>query len=87
MRNPFSFCPFLGGKRICLGKTLAEYMTLFTLPMVMYHLDFEFVNPDHKIKKPNFMLGMPKVPVINMRIKTLRKLKPQINLKNGPAGK
>ena len=23
-RNPFSFNPFLGGKRICLGKTFAE---------------------------------------------------------------
>ena len=27
-RNPFSFCPFFGGKRICLGKTLAKFMTV-----------------------------------------------------------
>ena len=54
MRNSFSFCPFFGGKRICLGKTLAEYMTVFTLPLIMYHFDFEFVNPEYKAKKPNF---------------------------------
>ena len=39
-RNTFSFCPFFGGKRICSGKMLAEYMTVFTLPLIMYHLDF-----------------------------------------------
>ena len=54
MRNTFSFCPFFGGKRICLGKTLAEYMTTFTLPLIMFHFDFEFVNLQHAISKPNF---------------------------------
>ena len=44
-RNPFAFCPFFGGKRICLGKTLAEFMIVFTLPLVLTHLDFEFENP------------------------------------------
>lgn len=77
MRNPFSFCPFFGGKRICLGKTLAEYMTLFTLPLIMYHLDFEFVNAEHKVNKPNFLVATPKTPVINMKVKTIRKVKPQ----------
>jgi len=42
-RNPFSFCPFLGGRRICIGKTFAEVLTNFTLPLAMYHFDFEFV--------------------------------------------
>lgn len=76
-RNPFSFCPFYGGKRICLGKTLAEYMTVFTLPMILYHFEFEFTDPAHKAKKPNLQLGTFKSPVINMKIKTIRKLKPQ----------
>ena len=73
-RNPFSFCPFFGGKRICLGKTLAEFMTVFTLPMVLYHLDFEFINPEHMIKKPNYQLGTFATPQIPMRVKTLCKI-------------
>jgi cytochrome P450 len=77
MRNKFSFCPFFGGKRICLGKTLAEYMTTFTLPLIMYHFDFEFLNPQHATSKPNFQLFQFTIPVIPMKMKTLRKLKPQ----------
>ena len=73
-RNPFSFCPFFGGKRICLGKTLAEFMTVYTLPLVLYHLDFEFVNPEHAAKKPNFQLGTVKTPTIPMKIKPIRKI-------------
>jgi cytochrome P450 len=53
-RNTYSFCPFFGGKRICLGKTLAESLIIYTLPLVLYHFDFEFVNSKHKTKKPNF---------------------------------
>ena len=54
MRNPYSFCPFFGGKRICLGKTFAEFMSVFTLPLIMYHFDFEFSRPEDALKKPNF---------------------------------
>ena len=68
-RHPFSFCPFYGGKRICLGKTLAEYMTVFTLPLVLYHFDFEFCDPAHKLKKPNLQIGTFATPVINMKLK------------------
>lgn len=74
-RHPFSYCPFFGGKRICLGKTLAEYMTVFTLPLVLYHFDFEFVNPAHATKKPNLQLGATKTPVIPMKVRTVRKMK------------
>ena len=73
-RNPFSFCPFFGGKRICLGKTLAEFMTVFTLPLVLYHFQFEFVDPEHAIIKPNLQLATFKTPKIPMRIKTIRKI-------------
>ena len=73
-RNPFSFCPFFGGKRICLGKTLAEFMTVFTLPMVLYHFKFEFVDPKHEEKKPNLQLATFRTPVIPMRMKTVRKI-------------
>ena len=49
-------------------------MTVYTLPLVMYHLDFEFVDPDHARQKPNFQLATPKTPVIPMRIIPTRKI-------------
>jgi len=73
-RNPYAFCPFLGGKRFCLGKSLAEFVTVFSLPLVLHFLDFEFVNPEHKTHKLNFQIGQAKSPVIPMKITTLRKL-------------
>ncbi len=41
-RNPMTFGPFLGGKRVCLGKTFAETVTRFTIPILFYHFDFDF---------------------------------------------
>ena len=67
-RNPFSFCPFGGGSRVCLGKTLAEVMAVYTVPLIMYHFDFEFTDPAHLQSKPNFTLLSPGEPVIMMKI-------------------
>jgi hypothetical protein len=36
----------MGGKRVCLGKTFAEVTVRFTVPMILYFLDFEFVDAD-----------------------------------------
>jgi cytochrome P450 len=33
-RNPFSFAPFLGGKRVCLGKSFVEMISKLTLPVL-----------------------------------------------------
>jgi cytochrome P450 len=74
-RNPFSFCPFNGGSRICLGKTLAETMAVNTLPLMMYHFDFDFLDPAHRLHKPDFTLGSPKEPVIPMKCTRIRSLK------------
>ena len=41
-RNPLAFNPFLGGKRVCLGKSFAEMSTRLTIPMLFYFFDFEF---------------------------------------------
>lgn len=71
-RNPFSFCPFFGGSRICLGKTLAETMAVYTLPLMMSHFDFEFTDPIQKEKKPNFSLLSPAEPVIMMKVTRIR---------------
>ena len=43
-RNPLAFTPFMGGKRVCLGKTFAEVTVRFTVPLLYHYLDFEFVN-------------------------------------------
>ena len=74
-RNHFSFCPFFGGKRVCLGKMFAEIMTVYTLPLMMYHFNFEFVIAEHKLKKPNFQLLTPKAPVILMELEQIRFIK------------
>lgn len=44
-RNPFSFSPFLGGMRICLGKTFVEEMSKVTLPTILKKFWFEVENP------------------------------------------
>ena len=49
-RNPLSFTPFFGGKRICLGKTFAETVVKFTIPLIYHHVDFAFVQPEIQAK-------------------------------------
>ena len=41
-RNPYSFSPFLGGKRICLGKTFVETVSKLVLPALWANFNFEF---------------------------------------------
>jgi cytochrome P450 len=43
-RSPFAHTPFMGGKRVCLGKTFAEVNIRITFPLLMYFLDFEFID-------------------------------------------
>ena len=45
-RHPMSFGPFLGGKRICLGKTFAESILKCILPVIFNQVDFEFEDKD-----------------------------------------
>jgi cytochrome P450 len=48
----------MGGKRVCLGKTFAELNARFTIPMLLHHFDFEFVEPIIQMKnKPLYSLG------------------------------
>ena len=41
-RNPYSFSPFLGGQRICIGKTFVEAVSKFVLPTLLTHFKWEF---------------------------------------------
>ena len=52
VRHPMTFGPFLGGKRICLGKTFAEVTVRFTIPILYHFFDFKIVNSAHLIEKP-----------------------------------
>ena len=42
-RSTFSFSPFLGGQRICIGKTFIEVVSKLTVPTLLsrYHFAFE----------------------------------------------
>lgn len=47
-----SFGPFLGGRRICLGKTFAENILKSVMPVVLSQIDFEFEDKDLQNRKP-----------------------------------
>ncbi len=47
-----SYGPFLGGKRICLGKTFAENIGRLIVCMVCSQIDFGFTNKDYYERKP-----------------------------------
>ena len=41
-RNPYSFSPFLGGLRICIGKTFVEAVSKFAVPTMLAHFKWQF---------------------------------------------
>jgi len=43
-RHPLSFCPFTGGKRICIGKTFAEVLARYSIPLIYRFYDFEYAD-------------------------------------------
>lgn len=51
-RHPMAFNAFLGGGRVCLGKTFVEVMVRFTISMLLWYNSYDFVDPEHKVKKP-----------------------------------
>ena len=51
-RHPMSWTPFLGGKRICLGKTFVETMSKIIGPTILYNFNFRFIDKIHLEKKP-----------------------------------
>eukprot|EP00347_Sterkiella_histriomuscorum_P009756 403340009 len=56
-RNVVSFSPFLGGKRVCLGKTFAEQITRHQLAIIISQLDFAFTKPNLYERKPKNHTG------------------------------
>lgn len=67
-----SFTPFLGGKRVCVGKTFAETTFKFMMPLLMNTFEFEFVDVEQKINKPENNALMFKRPQILMKLKKVK---------------
>ena len=73
-RNPFSFSPFLGGSRICIGKTFIEAVSKLTTPILLANFTFEFpegVNAE-KFEYPHNNLTAQASPDIKVRITDLK---------------
>lgn len=67
-RHSLAFNPFLGGTRGCIGKTFAEVIVRFTMPILYYHMDFEMVDENLKANKPLYGLNCLKDPEFNFKI-------------------
>ncbi len=63
-RHPMSFSPFLGGKRVCLGKTFADMVSRVIAPSILYNFDFEFVDEVHQTSKPLNNVNLTYLPKI-----------------------
>ena len=51
-RSTFSFSPFLGGQRICIGKTFIEVISKLTVPTLLSRFKFEFKDGVDREKIP-----------------------------------
>lgn len=70
-----SFTPFMGGKRICLGKSFVDIAIRFIVPLLYFHLDFEFV--DHEAQsatKAYYSVGGKEELAMPMHIKVKNKV-------------
>ena len=75
-RNPLSFTPFFGGKRVCLGKTFAEITVRFTVPLIFHHLNLEFVNPvEQSAHKDKYFIGGFEELKFPMKVSSRNKVK------------
>ena len=63
-----SYGPFLGGKRICLGKTFAENMAKCIITIILSQVKFEFVNPLHYEQKPTNAITVSQAPVVEAKV-------------------
>ena len=68
-RHPMSFGPFIGGKRICIGKTYFETISKLIGPTVLSHFDFEFLDQELMMKKPPNHFFLDKTPKIVVGLK------------------
>lgn len=67
-----SFGPFLGGKRICLGKTFVETVSKIIGPTIVASLDFEFVDKDKSLRKPANNMMSNHEPIVMVKVKEMK---------------
>lgn len=68
-----SFSPFLGGKRICLGKTFAEMVSKLIGPTMLNEFDYEFVDKKIYTEKPLNTLAVVNQPVVMVKVTESKK--------------
>ena len=71
-RNPYSWLPFLGGRRICMGKHFAEIISKAILTMVTQRFDMSFANKElyNADRIPRSYVGMTHRPSIWVEIRS-----------------
>lgn len=69
-RGTLTFNPFLGGRRVCLGKSFAEITIRNTIPLLFHHVDFEFTEPGQGYT--TYHMGQMTPPEINMKFTVKR---------------
>ena len=71
-RNPYSWLPFLGGRRICMGKHFAEIISKAILTMVTQRFDMSFANKElyNADQVPKSYVGMTHRPSIWVEIRS-----------------
>ena len=67
-RHPMAYGPFLGGKRICLGKTFVDIVSKLIGPVIIGHFNYKFVDPKNYIEKPPNNLAVISVPKVLVTI-------------------
>ena len=67
-RNPLSFTPFFGGRRVCLGKTFAEIVAKYVVVGLLSRLHFEFEDPKAYHTKATLNVDMVVQPVIKLKV-------------------
>lgn len=68
-RNPYSFAPFLGGQRICIGKTFVDQTSKLSVSTILTHFDLEALVDVDKIEAPDNNLTSTFNPTFNVKIK------------------
>jgi len=68
-RHPYSFIPFSGGRRVCLGKTFAELAAKEVSCILLSAFDFEFVDEGHYRERPPTTFSAMETAQIFMRVK------------------
>lgn len=69
-RSSLSFNPFLGGKRVCLGKSFAEIAIRNTVPLLFHHIDFELAEQGQSYK--TYHMGQIQTPEVKLKFKVKR---------------